>query len=221
MRQHMKEQGARTQAKREQVLEGARQVFLREGFATASTDALAQEAGVSKSTLYVYYPSKEDLFVEVMRKFLLEHPQTQLLAFVQEMEPRCLEDLRVTLLTLAHKLLATIMHPEALALLRTIIADAHRFPQLTETLRSTIHERAAVEVSLLLERARINGVALRQGDTMLMTRLFVGSLMTYVMFDGLLHPQGEPALPDAGQIEAMVTLFLSAIVDPRELERNQ
>ena len=56
---------------------------------------------------------------------------------------------------------------------------------------------------------------------MLMTRLFVGSLMTYVMFDGLLHPQGEPALPDAGQIEAMVTLFLSAIVDPRELERNQ
>ncbi|MBD0354642.1 MAG: helix-turn-helix transcriptional regulator, partial [Rubrobacteraceae bacterium] len=58
------ELGPRARAKRDQILDGARRVFLRDGFAGASTDDIAAEAGVSKRTLYAYYPSKEDLFVD-------------------------------------------------------------------------------------------------------------------------------------------------------------
>lgn len=51
--------------KYEQVLHGARQVFLRDGFEGASVDDIAREAGVSKATLYSYFPDKRLLFTEV------------------------------------------------------------------------------------------------------------------------------------------------------------
>jgi TetR/AcrR family transcriptional repressor of mexJK operon len=69
--------GRRGRAKRDQILTGARRVFLRDGFAGASTDAIAAEAGVSKRTLYAYYPSKEDLFVDVLRGLTIENPQSR------------------------------------------------------------------------------------------------------------------------------------------------
>jgi len=51
----------------DQVLEGARKVFLRDGFEGASVDDIAREAAVSKATLYSYFPDKRLLFMEVAR----------------------------------------------------------------------------------------------------------------------------------------------------------
>ena len=50
-----------------QVLEGARTVFMRDGFEGASVDDIAREAGVSKATLYSYFPDKRLLFMEVAK----------------------------------------------------------------------------------------------------------------------------------------------------------
>ena len=49
----------------DQVLDGARTVFLRDGFERASVDDIAREAGVSKATLYAYFPDKRLLFMEI------------------------------------------------------------------------------------------------------------------------------------------------------------
>lgn len=49
----------------DQVLEGARTVFLRDGYERASVDDIAREAGVSKATLYAYFPDKRVLFMEI------------------------------------------------------------------------------------------------------------------------------------------------------------
>jgi AcrR family transcriptional regulator len=51
----------------DQVLEGARRVFMRDGFEGASVDEIAREARVSKATLYSYFPDKRLLFSEVAR----------------------------------------------------------------------------------------------------------------------------------------------------------
>ena len=53
--------------KLDQVLEGARQVFLTDGFDGASVDDIAKVAGVSKATLYSYFPDKRHLFIEVAK----------------------------------------------------------------------------------------------------------------------------------------------------------
>jgi AcrR family transcriptional regulator len=51
-----------------QVLDGARAVFMADGFEGASVDDIARAAGVSKATLYSYFADKRLLFMEVARR---------------------------------------------------------------------------------------------------------------------------------------------------------
>src|SRR5450432_2525045 len=60
-------QDAPDSAKRRQIMEGARRVFLADGFDGASMNDIARVAGVSKGTLYVYFESKEQLFEALIR----------------------------------------------------------------------------------------------------------------------------------------------------------
>ena len=53
---------AEDSAKRRQIVQGARSIFLAQGFDAASMNDIARAAGVSKGTLYVYFDKKEQLF---------------------------------------------------------------------------------------------------------------------------------------------------------------
>lgn len=209
--------GARTEAKRGQILSGARRVFLSEGFSGASMDVISGEAQVSKRTLYAYYPGKEELFADVLRGLTTENPRTRVLDFVRSVEPGSVGELQETLSGLARKLVAAIMDPDYLALLRTIIADSHRFPELGELFRSTVPEVGIREGSAMIERAQENGVAVR-GDPEVMMRMFIGPLLTYALTEGLFRPGSEPEPPEAEKIEEIVELYVKAISPGKEPE---
>ena len=204
------ELGPRARAKRDQILSGARRVFLRDGFAAASTDAIAAEARVSKRTLYVYYPSKEELFADVMRKLTIENPQMRGLETMEEMSPGSEEELRRDLLELAQKIVTTMMQPDYLALLRTTIADTHRFPQLGGLFRATVPERALRSFAVFIERGRERGVVGTDVDGNVAARMFVGPLLTYAVLDGLLA-EGPPHPPAREKIEEIVDHYMKAI----------
>ncbi|KOQ92535.1 TetR/AcrR family transcriptional regulator, partial [Pluralibacter gergoviae] len=55
-------------AKAQKVLAGAKSIFLARGYSAATTDMIQQAAGVSKSTVYAYYPNKEALFTAVVEQ---------------------------------------------------------------------------------------------------------------------------------------------------------
>jgi TetR/AcrR family transcriptional regulator, mexJK operon transcriptional repressor len=205
------ELGPRARAKRDQILAGARRVFLRDGFAASSTDAIAAEAKVSKRTLYVYYPSKEDLFVDVLRKLTIENPQTRALESMERMSPENREELRRDLLELAQTIVTTMMQPEYLALLRTTIADIRRFPQLAGLFRATVPERAMSSFAVFIERARERGVIREDVNGEAAARMFVGPLLTYAILDGLLVAGGRPRKPSSGRIEEIVDMYVEAI----------
>ena len=61
-------EAAEDSAKRRQIIEGARQVFLAQGFDAASMGDIAKAAGVSKGTLYVYFKNKEELFTAIVKQ---------------------------------------------------------------------------------------------------------------------------------------------------------
>jgi TetR/AcrR family transcriptional repressor of mexJK operon len=204
------ELGPRARAKRDQILAGARRVFLRDGFAAASTDAIAAEAKVSKRTLYVYYPSKEELFAGVMRELTIENPQTRALESMEEMTPGSEEELRRDLLELAKKMVVTMMQPDYLALLRTTIADTHRFPQLGGLFRATVPERAMRSFSVFIERSQESGLVVPGVDGETAARMFIGPLLTYAVLDGLLA-EGPPRPPAQEKIENIVDLYMKAI----------
>lgn len=56
-----------SKAKYDQILRGARLVFLESGYGSASMDRIAREAGVSKGTLYNYFANKETLFAAMIQ----------------------------------------------------------------------------------------------------------------------------------------------------------
>jgi AcrR family transcriptional regulator len=66
-----RDDGARRRAERKQksrqrILDAAREVFFRDGFMAANLDEVASLAGVAKGTLYRYFESKAELYVEVL-----------------------------------------------------------------------------------------------------------------------------------------------------------
>ncbi len=57
----------RKEARPQELLDAALALFVEKGFAATRMDEVAQRAGVAKGTLYLYYPSKEELFKAVVR----------------------------------------------------------------------------------------------------------------------------------------------------------
>src|SRR6201993_3040205 len=98
-------------AKRRQIMDGARQVFLSEGFDGASMNDIARAAGVSKGTLYVYFDSKEQLFEALIREGKKE--QAERLVFPGEPG-----DARELLGGFGRRLIELMTRPENIAYVR-------------------------------------------------------------------------------------------------------
>ena len=110
-------------AKRRQIMDGARQVFLSAGFDGASMNDIARAAGVSKGTLYAYFDSKDTLFEAIIRG---EFAQTaeRLCTFRREGDARdMLRDFGV-------RLISRMSEPDTRALARVVIAEAEKFPKI-------------------------------------------------------------------------------------------
>ena len=199
----------RARAKRDQIREGAQRVFLQRGFAGASTDAIASEAGVSKQTLYAYYPNKETLLASVLGHLIGEDPRNQLPA-VEGMSLGTPEEVRRSLGSLAEGLIASLMQPNYLALMRVVIAETPRLPRLGSLFKSAVPEQVLGNVAEILRVARANGVV-GNVDPDSASRMFAGALLTYAILDGLLVGDGPPRPPAPERVDSVVDLFMKTI----------
>jgi TetR/AcrR family transcriptional regulator, mexJK operon transcriptional repressor len=108
----------------DQVLDGARGVFMRDGFEGASVDDIAREAGVSKATLYSYFPDKRLLFIEVARAECARQTM-EAEALIGDMHDPA------TVLTVAgNKLIEFFLSPFFLRVYRVCVAESDRFPEI-------------------------------------------------------------------------------------------
>ena len=110
-------------AKRRQILDGARRVFLADGFDGASMNDIARVAGVSKGTLYVYFDSKEALFEALIREDRKQ--QAERLVF-----PGDTNVPREQLASFGRQLITLMTQPELIAQVRIVIAATGKFPSL-------------------------------------------------------------------------------------------
>jgi AcrR family transcriptional regulator len=108
----------------DQVLEGARKVFMRDGFEGASVDDIVREAGVSKATLYSYFPDKRLLFIEVAKI----ECQAQSDDAVAEITSS--DDVRHALTTAAKRMTRFFMSDVGLQVHRIIVGESQRFPEI-------------------------------------------------------------------------------------------
>jgi AcrR family transcriptional regulator len=199
----------RVQRTREQIRTAAHRLFLRQGYLATSTDAILAEAGVSsKETLYRHYASKEDLFADVLAHLTMEQPgfSEKLMALPT---PHDLPSLRQALTQFSREILLMTSQPEYLPLVRMIIAEVPRFPQLGPLFFSTVTQRGLAIMTALLQTAREQQI-IADVDLDAVTRTLLGGLLTYAIMNLVLV--GENAQPPTlDRADAVVEIIMRAL----------
>lgn len=137
----------RTGRKFDQVLTGARRVFMADGFEGASVDDIARAAGVSKATLYSYFPDKRLLFKEVAQTEcdrMAEH----ILSMIDESRP-----VRDVLTVTARELVTFLLSDFAQQVFRICVAERDRFPELGRAFYQAGPENGRARLSEYIQTA--------------------------------------------------------------------
>ena len=109
----------------DQVLDGARQVFMADGYEGASVDAIARAAGVSKATLYSYFPDKKLLFLEVAKTECRNQIFASIDVLEQDYHPP-----RQMLPQVARQIMGLVLSDFGQSIFRMCVAESDRFPEL-------------------------------------------------------------------------------------------
>ncbi|PWE29308.1 TetR/AcrR family transcriptional regulator [Maritimibacter sp. 55A14] len=117
-------EGIKKGRKFDQVLEGARMIFMRDGFEGASVDEIARAAGVSKATLYSYFPDKRLLFTEVAR-LECNRQADEALGKIDMSAP-----IEVILREAGDRIVRFFLSEFGQQVFRICVSESHRFPEL-------------------------------------------------------------------------------------------
>src|SRR5438045_8534002 len=120
-----------------QILDAALEVFAERGFAAARLEDIAKRAGLSKGTIYLYFPNKEELFREVIRHTIIaqiERAERELAAAAQQSASD-------TLAQFVRGYWGFLRSPNFAALFRLIHAELSNFPDLARFYGREVVER--------------------------------------------------------------------------------
>ena len=159
----------RTEARREAIVAAASGLFQELGYERASMNELAKRLGGSKATLYGYFPSKEALFVAVVRASATSH----LSEAIGELRGEIVgfDALEATLLRFAERMLQVLTNDRsAIAVYRMVIAEAGH-SEVGELFRAAGPHEANEALAELLADAMKRG-DLRKGDAQLAAMQF-------------------------------------------------
>lgn len=141
----------RTGRKFDQVLEGARRVFLADGFEGASVDDIARAAGVSKATLYSYFPDKRLLFMEMATNECTLMAD-QVIAQIDDTRP-----VREMLCLTARHVTAFLLSDFAQQMFRICVAERERFPELARAFYASGPDMGRKRIAEFLRCAAARG----------------------------------------------------------------
>src|SRR2546426_1186967 len=140
----------------EALLDKALDIFLEKGFERTSIDAITAAAGVAKRTVYLRYGDKAALF-----RAALERAIDEWILPVEALRASESEDLEETLLRVGQILVANIMTPAGLRLLRITNAESGRMPEIgAYTFKHGTGRTIAYLADLFRRRIRPNGCEL-------------------------------------------------------------
>lgn len=111
----------------QELLDAALMLFVEKGFAATRAEEVAQQAGVSKGTLYLYYPSKEELFKAVVR-----HNVVSLIAEGQQMVDQFEGSSAELLVCLMQTWWERVGSTRAAGIHKIVLSEVRNFPELAQ-----------------------------------------------------------------------------------------
>lgn len=188
----------RSNDKQEQILAGAMQVFLRQGYANTSMDRVAAVAGVAKQTIYSHFQDKEGLFTALIERVTIQRVQRELGAEELQGEPA------IILRQLADAFLHHMTNPEYMSLLRVVIGESTRFPELAELYSRTVIQKSR---SILSNYFRSHP-ELKITDPEATAHIFLGSLVSFLIAQEILYGKSIMPIEQERLINSLITLIL-------------
>jgi TetR/AcrR family transcriptional regulator, regulator of autoinduction and epiphytic fitness len=191
-----------TDRKRAAIVEAALTEFRANGFEATSMDRIAAAAAVSKRTVYNHFPSKDDLFEQILLELWNCSTALNAIAYRPELA------LREQLLALMRQKMLLLRDPYFLDLARVAIAEAIHTPQRAQDMVSRLSSKEE-GVSVFVRAAQADG-KLKAGDPAFMAMTLQGQLKSFAFWPQV--AMGQPTLDDtqeAAVVTAAVDMFLA------------
>lgn len=191
-------------AKRGQIIEGAKRVFMRLGFDAASMNDITREAGVSKGTIYVYFENKEDLFGAI-----IEQERQRITLMLKDILAGS-EEVEDGLFRFGVGFATHITSPQTINAMRTLIGVTTRMPKLcSRFFHSPANVRTVLEDFIKRHVALGN---LEVEDTDLAARQFI-ELASGTFFKLRLFGDLDDVPPDSDldrTVRSAIRMFMAA-----------
>ncbi|MFI1333624.1 TetR/AcrR family transcriptional regulator [Streptomyces sp. NPDC020845] len=212
-------------AKRQAILEAAVAVFLREGYTRASVDVIADEAHVSKQTVYNHFGDKQRLFLAAV-----EGERERVAArFTPDLTPELAgepqiegepggdgepggegaADAETALVSFGHRVLQVLLDERASALRRLVISEVARHPSLRPACADGEPQQLVTYLVDLLTRRTERG-ELSVDDPATVARQFVALLVQQGLHQSMYGTRPLPGHEAAAICERAADLFVRA-----------
>src|SRR5215469_9084014 len=166
-------------SKRERIIEAGLKLFANESYQAVTMDRVAEAAGVAKGTLYLYFQSKEDLYLGI----LTDGMESMARNYQASVDPQ--SDVKVRLrraITLSIE-----FYDQRRDLLRLMMTEEPRMPEARNRLREEWRDRGVRFFNSLIEEGIQSG-AFRRVDARLATFAILGSIRSVMLFHGARRP---------------------------------
>ena len=190
------------------IRDAAARLFLEQGYQATSMDDIAAAAHISKQTIYTHFPSKEQLFAD-----LVLGNADRVEAFVGTLRSAFQQagDVEDGLRAAARLYVRFVIRPEVLQLRRLVVGEAGRFPELARTYYERVPERVYGALAALIGELTEAG-RLRIADPRLAAHHFAWLVLGMPLDRGMFLPV-EAAVDgmDLDELaDAAVRVFLAA-----------
>ena len=191
------------EAKRIALVDAALTVFSRVGFAAAKMDDVAEEAGVSKGTVYLYFDSKEKLF-EGMVKAKMSPMLNEVQAMMAQPHENAVERLKAHIKFFYTK----VLNSDRRQIMRLIMAEGPNFPELAEFYHQNVLSRGQAIIQVILDQGIESGEFRDMSRIGLTQNIVAGALVASIW--KLVFDQFEPLDIDA-HCETHIDLILNGL----------
>ncbi|WP_297513422.1 TetR/AcrR family transcriptional regulator [uncultured Caulobacter sp.] len=189
-------------SRREAILDVAAEVFLNEGYDAASMSTIAAQVGGSKSTLYNYFKSKEEIFEAHIERYCGWQREAMFGLLGDG------DDLRSALTNVGRRYLTNVLSERNIRHFRLIVAAAERSPDLGRAFYEAGPGRGAKILGDFLARMKAEG-RFAGPDPHAAAHLFIALCQNRFLKMRLVNYVGEPT---AEAIDAEVALAVDAFM---------
>jgi len=197
----------RPEERPQQILEAAFRVFSAQGLHQATLDDVAREAGITKGTIYLYFPSKAALF-SAMLKSRVNDILPPLEAAGRRSGSTVGPD---EMAAFGRRLYRFMCSPAYLNMFRTIVGEAAQFPEVAEGVYRDGILAANKRMGEVLARGIAHG-HFRAVDPVVASRAFAGMFLVFAVSQRLLGGERIYPIPEAMVVKTVTDIFLNGLL---------